>query len=179
MSASRPNIHTLILSNVLVLYFGSCLLGPFVFPAYHGGGPSSTSGTRNHMQACLALMHVYAADNDGRIPPSYMWQDAVERYDTRSRFYTYLTGRNRVCPPFYFAANRTTLTKPFIKAPETDQLVLLFESRSRFRNTVGSYEILPRPSKNRNRVVIGNLDGSSRVLKLPEEVNISIADKHW
>lgn len=179
MSASKPNIHTLILYNFLVLYFGSCLLGPFVFPAYHGGGPSSTSGTRNHMQAGLSLMHVYAADYDGQFPPLQTWQDDVERYNTQIRLYTYLPGRDRMCPPFYFAANRTTLTKPFIKAPETDQLVLLFESRSRFRNTIGSYEILPIPSKNRNRVVIGYLDGSSKVLKLPEEVNISIRDKHW
>lgn len=105
------------------------------------------------VQASLAMqfgnLSLYAADNDGRLPPSYCWQEAISVYGRKCE------NRRGISVGF----NRVLSTREIDSVEEKDSTVSLFETadRSAARNTAGGPELLPRNRQSHIILLSGTL----------------------
>ncbi len=135
-----------------------------VFPVFTNARMYSGPGVHGHLSGLYYGLRKYASDNDGRLPFTENWMDAVKPHVNGSAAFKprKIQYQWRSLGPAFFAPlSGQRLSE--VKNPET--VPLLFMSESRVRNAHGDLSLLAPLTDERHSYAVLFADGKVRLMR--------------
>jgi prepilin-type processing-associated H-X9-DG protein len=144
-----------------VLFLG--LTAAMAFPAVAGAKSRAQEiACMNNLRQLSLAMHMYAEDNNGRLPAATNWNDAIQKYTTASPG-AYLCPAGPPGPRCHYAFNAALSGVELNSVKARAETVLLFETEWGGWNVSGSRELAGQPPRHRKGVGVAFADGHSEI----------------
>jgi prepilin-type processing-associated H-X9-DG protein len=114
----------------------------------------------NNLHRLGSALQMYAADNNGRLPPATNWCDRLQPYVGASTPFQCALGDPGKRCHYAFNARLSGVELSQVKAPA--QLVVFFETDGGW-NVSGGPELLAKPGRHNRATALGFADGHSEI----------------